>query len=139
MKTPTRFLVLATLLIGCACSSLSAPQSQNSSPPKKEQAAPQASFNRLKIEVTGGEGNKPVENASVYVKTVEERAILKNKKLELNVKTNQQGVAHVPEPPLGRVLIQIVVPGWKTYGKWYDITEPNQVIKIHLERPPQWY
>ena len=40
---------------------------------------------------------------------------------------------------MGRVLIQIVVPGWKTFGKWYDITDPNQAIKIHLERPPQWY
>lgn len=93
----------------------------------------------MTIEVTGGDANKPVDNASVYVKTVEEHTVLKDKKTELNVKTNQQGIARIPEPPLGRVLIQIVVPGWKTYGKWYDITDPSQLIKIHLERPPQWY
>jgi len=89
--------------------------------------------------VTGGDSEKPVENASVYVKTVEEHAVLKNKKFEVNVKTNQSGVAHVPDAPLGRVLVQVVADGWKTYGHWYDVTEPKQTIKVHLDRPPKWY
>jgi len=107
-------------------------------PPSKKEQAPSPG-NRLVIEVTGGESNKPIENASVYVKTVEQRTLLKDKKFEVNVKTNQKGVAHVPDAPMGRVEIQIVAEGWKTYGHWYDITEPQQVIKIHLDRPPKWY
>ena len=95
--------------------------------------------NRLTIGVTGGEKSVPVENASVYVKYIEERTIKKDKKVELNVKTNRDGVAHVPEAPLGRALIQIIAEGWKTYGRWYDITDPHQVIKIRLEKPPKWY
>src|SRR5260370_2891101 len=94
---------------------------------------------RMTIEVTGGEVNKRVENGSVYVKTGEEHSVLKDKKKELNVKTNQNGVAHIPDAPTGRVLIQIVAEGWKSYGHWYDITDPRQVIKIHLDRPPKWY
>jgi hypothetical protein len=94
---------------------------------------------RITIEVTGGEKDAPVENASVYLKYVEEHAIKKNKKLELNVKTSHEGVAHIPDAPMGRALIQIIAEGWKTYGRWYDITDPKQVIKIHLERPPKWY
>ena len=110
---------------------------QQTQPTKKKEEAPSPT-NRLTIEVTGGEANKPVENASVYVKTVEQH-LIKDKKFEVNVKTNQHGVAHVPDAPLGRVLIQIVADGWKTYGRWYDITDPKQVIKIHLEPPPRWY
>ena len=94
---------------------------------------------RLTIEVTGGDKNVVVENASVYVKYVEEHAITKDKKLELNVKTNASGIAHVPAAPTGRVLIQVIADGWKTYGRWYDITDMNQEFKIHLERPPKWY
>jgi hypothetical protein len=93
---------------------------------------------RLTIEVTGGDDNKPVENASVYVKT-EEQHVLKDKKTEENVKTNMQGVAHVPDPPTGRVLIQVVADGWKPFGRWFDITDLKQVVKIHLDRPPKWY
>ena len=46
---------------------------------------------RITIEVSGGENETPVENASIYVKYIEERKILKDKKLELNVKTNRDG------------------------------------------------
>jgi hypothetical protein len=106
-------------------------------PTKKKDDSP-AITHRLRIEVTGGDSNTPIENASVYVKTVEQH-LIKDKKFEVNVKTNQSGTAHVPDAPMGRVLIQVVADGWKTYGHWYDITEPQQVIKIHLEKPPKWY
>ena len=92
-----------------------------------------------RIEITGGDSDKPIENASVYVKYIEERKLMKDKKLELNVKTNRDGAAHIPAAPMGRVLIQVVADGWKTYGRWYDITDLKQTFKIHLEKPPKWY
>jgi hypothetical protein len=104
--------------------------------PRKAEPDPQA---RMTIEVTGGDKDIPVENASVYFKYVEEHKIKKNKTLELNVKTNRDGVAHIPDAPLGRVLVQVIAEGWKSYGRWYDVTDPKQVIKIHLEPPPRWY
>ena len=128
-------LVSMALAAGWSLRSVSAQQQDN--PPRTKDQAP-SPLNRLRIEVTGGDGDKPVENASVYVKTIQEHTI-KDRKFEVNVKTNQSGVAHVPDAPTGRVLIQIVADGWKTYGHWYDITEQKQTIKIHLERPPKWY
>jgi len=108
-------------------------------PAPKTQARRPGALSRLTIEVTGGDNNVPVENASVYLKYIEERKLLKDKKLELSVKTNREGIAHVPDPKLGRALIQIVADGWKSYGRWFDITDPKQIIKVHLERPPKWY
>ena len=93
----------------------------------------------MTIEIKGGDNNVPVENASVYVKFVEPRTLRKDKKHELNVKTNRDGVTHVPDSPLGKVLIQVVAEGWKSYGRWYEITDPQQTVQIHLERPPKWY
>ena len=105
------------------------------------EAQPQRAMSaaRVTIEVTGGEKDTPIENASVYLKYVEEHKLRKDKKYELNVKTNREGIAHVPDAPLGKVLVQIVAEGWKTYGKWYEITESKEPIKIRLERPPKWY
>jgi hypothetical protein len=94
---------------------------------------------RITIEVKGGANEVPVENASVYVKYVEEHIIKKDKKVELNVKTSREGLAHIPNAPLGRALVQVIAEGWKTYGRWYDITDAKQIIKIRLERPPKWY
>ena len=105
-------------------------------PPNKTQLDQMA---RITVEVTGGEKSTPVENASVYIKYGEERKIKSNKTVELNVKTNREGTAHVPDAPLGRALVQVVADGWKTYGRWYDVTDAKQTIKIHLDRPPKWY
>ena len=113
------------------------PQAQT--PDQKAPAPAAGQISRVTIEVSGGENESPIENASVYLKYIEERKIRKDKKLELNVKTNRDGTAHVPGAPLGRVLIQVVADGWKPYGRWYDITEAKQVIKVHLEKPAKWY
>jgi hypothetical protein len=128
-------LLIGTTLVGISVLPVAAQQDKSTSAPK---VAVPASLNRLRIEVTGGESDKPVENASIYLKTVEQHTI-KDKKSEINVKTNQSGIAHIPEAPQGRVLIQVVADGWKTYGHWYDITDAKQTIKIHLDRPPKWY
>ena len=119
--------------------SISAQGPDSPSPAPKSKTSKPDPQSRVTIEVSGGAKETPVENASVYFKYVEEHAIKKNKTLELNVKTNRDGVAHVPDAPLGRVLIQVLAEGWKSYGRWFDITDPKQVIKIRLERPPKWY
>ena len=112
---------------------------QDPNPPAKAPAQSTVDTARLTIEVTGGDNASPVDNASVYVKYVEEHAIKRDKKIELNVKTNREGLAHIPDAPFGRALVQIVADGWKTYGRWYDINDSKQVIKIRLEKPPKWY
>ena len=123
--------------------SLSLPLCAQHTPAKDAQSPDSAdaatAAKRLRIEVTGGEKSVAVENASVYLKYVEEKKLGKDRKYALNVKTNRSGVAHIPDPPMGKVLIQIVADGWKTYGKYYELTDPGEVIKIHLDRPPKWY
>jgi hypothetical protein len=137
---PMRFRVSAAVCIAtwALCAAQIPALAQNkATPPAKQQAGPQVS--RITIEVSGGETEAPVENASIYIKYVEERKIVKDKKLEMNVKTNKDGTAHVPDAPMGRALVQVVADGWKTYGRWYDVTEAKQTIKIHLDKPAKWY
>jgi len=110
---------------------------QNETPPPAKPSLDQTV--RVTIEVSGGDKSVPIENASIYIKYVEERKIKSNKTVELNVKTNRDGTAHVPDAPVGRALVQVVADGWKTYGRWYDVTDVKQTIKIHLDRPPKWY
>jgi len=135
MRRQRRILWVAAVLLALPAAAFTLPARQDA---KGKLEQPVAPTSKLTIEVTAGDENKPVENASVYLKTVEEHMI-KDKKFEVNVKTNQKGVAHVPDPPTGRVLIQVVADGWKTFGHWFDITDPKQIIKIHLEKPPKWY
>jgi hypothetical protein len=93
----------------------------------------------LTIVVTSAEDKKPVDSASVYVKYVQGRLLGKDKKIEMNLKTNLSGVVHVPEIPRGRLLVQVIAPGWKTFGEYYEVGQAEQTINIELARPPKWY
>jgi hypothetical protein len=129
--------LVATIAIGLALLAPVKALPQSETPPPNKPSLDQTV--KVTIEVSGGEKSVPIENASIYIKYVEERKIKSNKTVELNVKTNRDGTAHVPDAPVGRALVQVVADGWKTYGRWYDVTDVKQVIKIHLDRPPKWY
>jgi hypothetical protein len=97
------------------------------------------STTKLRILVTGNT-DKPIGNASVYVRYNTAGGFLRHDKLaEMDLKTNQDGSVKVPEIAQGRIMIQVVAPGWHTYGKWYDVDKSEQVISIKLELPPHWY
>ena len=140
MRLSTKFFA-GVCFAACAVAAPRLPAQDALAAASKAQATPPAGDvqTRITIEVTGGEKSVPVENASVYVKFIEEHSLKKDKKLEMNVKTSRDGIAHVPNAPMGRALVQVIAEGWKTYGRWLDITDPKQTIKVHLERPPKWY
>ena len=110
---------------------------QDKSPDAKGKSA--SDTVRLTIVVTAGEEKKPVDSASVYVRFVEGRKFAKDKKIEMNLKTDVSGVCHSPEIPQGKILIQVIAPGWKTFGEYYDVNEPERTINIELAHPPKWY
>ncbi len=104
-----------------------------------EKPAVREGYTKLRIEVTAGEKGEPVENASVYVRYKQVHLLAKDKKIEMNLKTNRDGIAKSPEVPRGKVLVQVIASGWKTFGQWYEIDQAEQTIKIHLQKPPRWY
>jgi hypothetical protein len=112
---------------------------QDKSADAKAKADADAKDVRLTIVVTGGEDKKPIDSASVYVRYVEEHKHGKDKKIEMNLKTNQSGVCHVPVIPPGKFVVQVIADGWKTYGEYYDVNQTEQTINITLVRPPKWY
>jgi hypothetical protein len=93
----------------------------------------------LRIEVTAGDKDVPVDSASIYVRYLEVHKLGRDHMIEMNVKTNKEGVVKVPSVPRGKTLIQVIAPGWKTFGRWYDLDQAEQTIKIKLEKPPRWY
>jgi hypothetical protein len=94
---------------------------------------------RVRIEITGGVKSIPVDQASVYVRYVIKHTIGKDEKVEMNLKTNEEGIAIAAFVPRRTVIVQVVADGWKPFGQTFDIDNDEQVIKIHLDRPPKWY
>lgn len=111
---------------------------EQSSPKKKKDDSKPATV-KLRIQVSTDK-DKPVGNASVYVRFNQSGGVFHHDKLvELNLKTNQDGSVKVPEIPQGQVMIQVIAPGWHTFGKWFDIEKDEDLIKVTLEPPPHFY
>ena len=84
--------------------------------------------------------DKPVGNASVYVRFNQTGGFLhKDKLAELSFKTNEDGSVKVPAVPQGKILIQVIAKGLHTFGKWYDIEKDQDTIEIKLEDATHWY
>jgi hypothetical protein len=140
-------LILGLLLSGIALAQNgpageSAPpdnSSNSSAQNKKDEKSTEPATTKLKIHVTS-KGNKPVSNASVYIRFNESGGLFHHDKLaELGLKTSEDGTVKVPPVPQGKILIQVVAKGWHTYGKWYEINQDEQSLEIVLEPPPRWY
>lgn len=138
--------MLATIVLWAAAgfsqadnpnSSLSQDQSDTKAPADQKSSEPRTT--KLRIRVTTKE-EKPVANASVYVRYYTSGGFLRKDKLaEMDFKTNQDGSVKVPEIPQGKILVQVIAKGWHTYGKWYDVEKDEELIVIQLEPPPHWY
>ncbi len=117
----------------------SASASSDQASPKSKKSDEQPTV-KLRIEVKGN-NEKPIPNASVYVRFNVPGGLLHKEKLaELDLKTNGDGSVKAPPVPQGKILIQVIAPGWHTYGKWYDIQDKEEdSIEIKLEPPTRWY
>ena len=96
---------------------------------------------RLNISVKT-QGGKPVDRASVVVKFVQGRSIVKLGKAirtTFELRTNQEGEARIPEIPQGKIQIQVIAKGFQTFGSIFEVTEPEKEIEIKLNPPQQQY
>ena len=96
---------------------------------------------KLRIEVKTLHG-RPVERASVVVRFVQGRSIVKlGKKIRTHweMRTNQDGVAQVPPIPQGRVLVQVIAKGYQTFGQQFEVAEEEKTLEIKLNPPQSQY
>ncbi len=96
---------------------------------------------RLNIQVTSL-GGKPIDRADVVVRFVKGRSKLKlGRKIRTTweMRTNQEGIAKVPEIPQGSILIQVIAKGYQTFGQTFDVDEEEKTIEVKMNPPQQQY
>ena len=96
---------------------------------------------KLRVEVKSLSG-KPLERASVVVRFAGSRSVAKLGKKVITsweVRTNQEGVAKIPELPQGNIRIQVIAKGYQTFGGTFEVTEAEKTIEIKLNPPQAQY
>jgi len=99
-------------------------------PPVPDQKT--ASVNMTVIRNSSG---KPVKNAEVVIHLIDTHGKQKQEGLEL--KTHEDGKAEATGIPYGKVRIQVIAPGFRTYGEDFSIDQPNHEFTIKLQKPAE--
>ena len=91
----------------------------------------------VKFVVLKDDNSKPVRNASVILHPVREDG--RQAKGGFQLKTNSEGKTDAEGIPYGLVRVQVIAPGFQTFGDDYNINQPEQIVTIRLKRPQDQY
>jgi Zn-dependent M28 family amino/carboxypeptidase len=92
---------------------------------------------QLNFVVVKDANGKPVRNAEIVLHPLDKTGKQKQEGLEL--KTHEDGKAAVGGIPYGKLRIQVIAHGFRTYGDDYDIQQPTHEITIKMQRPSDQY
>lgn len=87
-------------------------------------------------------GGHPIDHADVVVKFVKGHSLLllgKAIRTSWEMRTNQEGLAKVPEIPQGTILIQVIASGYQTFGQTFEVSELEKTINVKLNTPQEQY
>lgn len=98
---------------------------------------PEIPLSTVSFIVLRDENGKPIRNAAVVIHAVSEKG--KQERGGIELKTDPDGKAGYDGIPYGTMRIQVLAPGFQTYGDDFDIAKPTVDITIKLKRPAQQY
>jgi len=91
----------------------------------------------LKFVVVRDYNGKPVRNAAVVLHPVGKKG--KQSRGGLELKTDGEGRTNIDGIPYGPLRIQVLAPGYQTFGEDYQIDKPQLEITVKLKRPGGQY
>jgi hypothetical protein len=80
---------------------------------------------------------KPIRNASIVLHPVKKDG--KQSKGGLQLKTDPEGKTNYSGVPYGKLRVQVIAPGYQTFGEDFEISKPEQEIVIKMQRPKDQY
>ena len=101
----------------------------------KKSPVPEQKTAAINMTVIRNSSGKPVKNAEVVIHLFDIHGKQKSEGLEL--KTHEDGKAEATGIPYGKVRIQVIAPGFRTYGEDFSIDQPNHEITIKLQKPAE--
>ncbi len=92
---------------------------------------------RVNVTVVKEVNGKPVKNAEIVLHPLDKSGNQKQEGMEL--KSHEDGKAEATGIPFGKVRIQVIAHGFRTYGEDYDINQPELEITIKLQKPKEQF
>jgi hypothetical protein len=91
----------------------------------------------LSFQVLKEDNGKPIRNAAVVLHPVNTKG--KQGRGGFELKTDADGKTHFEGVPYGKLRVQVLAPGFQTFGEDYEIAEASKEITVKLKRPQKQY
>jgi hypothetical protein len=102
----------------------------------KDKKSAEETLANLHFTVVKDDNHKPVRNASVILHPVSKN-VQSNAGYQL--KTDSDGKTESQGVPYGMLRVQVLAPGFQTFGQDYNVNQPEMNIDIRLKRPTQQF
>jgi len=102
-----------------------------------DQNKPAGQSSAINFVVIKDDNGKPVRNAAVILHPVGRSG--KQAKGGFELKTDAEGKTESDGIPYGLLRVQVIAPGFQTFGNDYTVNQPEQNITIRLKRPQDQY
>jgi hypothetical protein len=98
---------------------------------------PPPDTSEIHVTVVRDTNGKPIRNAAVVLHPLNKKG---KDEGAMEVKTDEEGKVALDIIPIGDVLrLQIIAPGWQTFGNDYPVDAPVKDITVRLKRPGEQY
>ncbi|MGA2218214.1 MAG: carboxypeptidase-like regulatory domain-containing protein [Terracidiphilus sp.] len=126
---------LVVACVGLAAISLTASGQDVSSKRGRKYKAPPPTA-KIEVTILKDVNGKPIENAAVVFHPMEGN----KDKGNMELKTNEDGKMIIDVLPINStVRVQVIAPGFQTYGEDYKIEKPEMALEIRMKRPGEQY
>jgi hypothetical protein len=122
-----RFLIVGAVVIVLGAGMIGLAAAQDDDVPMSD----------LRFVVVRDYNGKPVRNAAVVLHPVNRRG--KQERGGLELKTDGEGRTNIDGIPYGPLRVQVLAPGFQTFGEDYKIDKATMEITVKLKRPGGQY
>jgi len=122
-----RFLIMSAVMIALGAGIIGLAMAQDDDGP----------MSALRFVVVRDYNGKPVRNAAVVLHPVNRKG--KQSRGGLELKTDGEGRANIDGIPYGPLRVQVLAPGFQTFGEDYKIDKAETEITVKLKRPGGQY
>jgi hypothetical protein len=122
-----RFLIVSAVVIVLGAGMIGLAVAQDDDGPMSD----------LRFVVVRDYNGKPVRNAAVVLHPVNRKG--KQERGGLELKTDGEGRVNIDGIPYGPLRVQVLAPGFQTFGEDYKIDKAETEITVKLKRPGGQY
>ncbi len=127
-------IVLVVLVLGVGMTGWAWAQKNQKDEDDQDDQTP---MSELRFVVVKDYNGKPVRNAAVVLHPVTKKG--KQAMGGLELKTDNDGQTNIDGIPYGPLRVQVLAPGYQTFGEDYQINKPEMQITVKLKRPGKQY